>query len=91
MALGILELVSGIADFWLWFSLTGSCVVWVVTLGQVWLVDDHPHWAALVGIMLHIVVLVVVAAYFWNASEEEKRKQKPEAGKQVAALSAFVR
>jgi type VI protein secretion system component VasK len=84
-ALEILELLGGLAECWVWFALTGSCVVWVVTLGQVWLEDDHPHWAALIGIMLHVVVLVVVAVFFWGSESEEKEKGKAGADKKAVA------
>ncbi|RBP40363.1 hypothetical protein DES53_10870 [Roseimicrobium gellanilyticum] len=72
MALEILELVGGLAECWGWFSLSGSCLVWVVTFGKVWLADDHPHWAGLFGIMLHVAVLVVVAVFFWGSGPEQK-------------------
>jgi hypothetical protein len=84
-ALEILELLGGLAECWCWFALTGSCLVWVVTLGSVWLEDDHPHWAALIGIMLHVVVLVVVAVFFWGSDSEEKGKGKA-GGTEVKAV-----
>ncbi|QIF01748.1 hypothetical protein [Roseimicrobium sp. ORNL1] len=69
-ALEILELLGGLAECWCWFALTGSCLVWLVTLGSVWLEDDSPHWAALVGLMLHAAVISVVV-YFWGTGGEK--------------------
>jgi hypothetical protein len=87
MALEVLELVSGLADFWFWFSLTGSCLAWVVTLGRVWLVDDHPHWAALVGLMLHVAVILAVV-YFWSSGSGEKEKAGGAQAKAVPQMKA---
>ena len=89
-ALEILELLGGLAECWLWFALTGSCAVWVVTFGQVWLEDDHPHLAAVIGIMLHVVVLVVVAVFFWGSEGEEKGKGKA-GGTQAKAVPQAAR
>jgi hypothetical protein len=73
-ALEILQLLGGLAECWCWFSLTGSCLVWMVTFGSVWLEDDHPHWAALVGMMLHVAVLTAVV-YFCSAGSQGKVHQ----------------
>lgn len=89
MVLEILELAGGLAEFLFWFQLTGSCVVWVVTLGSVWIEDDHPWWAVLVGFMLHVAIIAVVLC-FWGSGSEEKEKGKEGGGqaKPVAQAKA---
>jgi Na+/melibiose symporter-like transporter len=87
MALEVLELLGGLAECWFWFSLTGSCLVWVVTLGKVWLVDDHPHWAALIGIMLHVAVISAVV-YFWKGTNSQGNVNSAEGKKTSASAVA---
>ncbi len=64
--------IASIGDPWFWFLLTGSSLVWVVTLGKGWLMDHHPHWAAGVGLMLHLAVLALVV-FLWSESSSAEQ------------------
>jgi hypothetical protein len=90
MALEILELASGIAEIWFWFSLTGSCLMWMVTFGRVWMIDDHPHWAAFIGIMLHVAVIAAVV-FFWGGSKGEEQKTATSTKQDSVAAQKAVR
>lgn len=78
MALELLEFVA-LAEFWFWFQFTGSCLVWVVTLGRTWLMDDHPRWALVVGLMLHVAALSAIIC-FWSGSTPAD-KARPDSAK----------
>ncbi len=60
----LIELVADISDaaffefIWWWFGVTGSVLVFLVTFGQVWLMEDRPHLAGFIGLALHIAVIV---------------------------------
>jgi hypothetical protein len=74
------------SDFWIWFQFTGSLLVWLVTFGQIWLMNDHEHWAGFVGLMLHVAVIGGVL-YAQKTNDSPKESQN---AKQVTVSPAFL-
>ncbi|RBP40364.1 hypothetical protein DES53_10871 [Roseimicrobium gellanilyticum] len=60
-------------DVWTWFQLTGSFLVWLVTFGQVWLMDSHEHWSGFIGLMFHVALIAGLTYSFGGSDVQHER------------------
>jgi hypothetical protein len=80
------DLFTG-SDIWIWFQFTGSVLVWLVTFGQVWLMDSHEHWAGFVGLMLHVALIAGLNYSFGGRDAQHGNPPTPAA--KVEAVPAL--
>ncbi|HSI65046.1 MAG TPA: hypothetical protein VLE43_18110 [Candidatus Saccharimonadia bacterium] len=49
---------------WIALQYIGASVVWVITFGRVWMLDEHENWAGVLGLLIAIALGVCLFRVF---------------------------
>jgi hypothetical protein len=49
---------------WTCFQYIGASLVWLVTFGRIWMLDEHENWAGVIGLVICIALGVCLYRVF---------------------------
>jgi hypothetical protein len=49
---------------WIGLQYVGASIVWLVTFGRVWMLDEHENWAGVLGLLVCIALGVCLYRVF---------------------------